>query len=151
MRRKQNRCASPGAQLFEKLLNVAAALWIESSRWLVEQQQRRIDHERSRDTDLLLHATAHLFERRRELCPFEAQPFQDLHGALLSVRGLLSVKQRGVEQVLARGQFLIERGVDTDASDDAAHLFLLRRQRVSHQADFAFVSYQQRRQNTNQA
>src|SRR5207244_7474231 len=44
VRRKQNRCALPGAQLFEKLLNVAAALWIESSRSLVEQQQRRIDH-----------------------------------------------------------------------------------------------------------
>src|SRR6185369_4952456 len=137
-------------QVFEERLHVATALRIEARRRLVEQQQRRVDHERACDADLLLHTAAHLLERRRELRVLHSELFENLHHAAFSLARILAVEQCGVEQVLARRQFLVEGCIDADTPDDPAHFVCLLREREVEHPHVSAIGSQQCRKNANQ-
>src|SRR6185503_10716089 len=138
-------------KIFEERLHVATAFRIETGCRFVQQQHRWIEHQRTRDTDLLLHTTAHLLERRREFRVLHSELFENVHGTLLRLARFLTVQQRRVKQVFTSRELFVERCVDAHAPDDPAHLFLLLRQSKSHQVDVAAIGDEQSRQNSNQA
>src|SRR6185369_16218224 len=102
------------------------------------------------DTDLLLHTAAHLLERRRELRVLHSELLENRHHADLSLARVLTVEQCGVEQVLARREFLVESRVDADTPDDAAHFVGLLGQREVEHPHVSAIRDQQCRKNANQ-
>src|SRR6266496_3738988 len=128
MRGKQNRRVFSSSQVFKKCLHIAPASGIKSRRRFIEEQQRRIDYQRTGDADLLLHAATHLFQGRGKFRVLQSELLENLHGPLFSVTSLLPVEQRRIKEVFAGRKLLVKSCIDTDPTDDPTYLLLLCRQ-----------------------